>query len=260
MKPLVFDDDFSVGRYAAEIIFAELINNTNQKLPFILGCPSGRTPRSTYNALADLIKESETDISNVIIAMMDEFVVENLDGRYSNDTIDKHFSCARFAKLEIFDVLNASAPYDGRMALENMRVPDAADPRGYEEFLREVGVGVFLMASGASDGHVAFNPPGTNLNERTRIVRIADDTRRDNLNTFPGFNDISEVPKYGISVGPATMVDNSKIVIMELIGSHKRQAFNRISNANSYESDWPSTVVHECKEFFILADKAAAYA
>jgi glucosamine-6-phosphate deaminase len=258
LKPIVLADDFAVGRYAAEIIFSEMVRAATENRPFVLGCPGGRTPRSAYKGLADLIKESKTNISHVIIAMMDEFLEENTDGTYSNHTLDKHFSCTRFAKLEIFDVLNASAPEGGKIALEKVRFPDASDPQSYEDFLRKVGVDVFLMASGASDGHVAFNPPGTKRDECTRIVRIADETRHDNLSTFPDFKFIEEVPKHGVSVGPATMVDVSAIAIMELIGTHKAEAFARISAATSYESDWPSTIIRDCKDYYILADKAAA--
>jgi glucosamine-6-phosphate deaminase len=45
---------------------------------------------------------------------------------------------------------------------------------------------------------------------------------------------------------------------MQLIGSHKAQAFARINAASTYESDWPSTIIRECKDYYILADKAAA--
>ncbi len=258
VNPIVLPDDLSVGHYAAEIIFTELVKAKSDGRAFVLGCPGGRTPRSTYNALATMITAAKQDISHLIIAMMDEYLQENGDGTFSNHSEEKHFSCARFAKLEIFNVLNAGAPDGGKIPAENVRFPDAADPEGYENFLSEVGVDVFLMASGASDGHVAFNPPGTDKSARTRIVRIADATREDNLGTFPEFKDISEVPKHGVSVGPATMIDFSKIVIMELIGTHKNKAFQRISNATEYESDWPATVVRECKDYYILADKAAA--
>lgn len=258
INPLVLPDDLAVGHYAAEIIFTELVRAQSEGRPFVLGCPGGRTPRSTYNALATMIKAGKQDISHVVIAMMDEFLQENLDGTYTNHGEDKHFSCVRFAKLEIFDVLNSGAPEGGKIPAENVRFPEASDPQGYEDYLREVGVDVFLMASGASDGHVAFNPPGTEKGARTRIVRIADETRQDNLGTFPDFKSIDEVPKYGVSVGPATMIDVSEIVIMELTGSHKNLAFKRISAASGYESDWPSTVVRECKDYYILADRAAA--
>lgn len=258
INPIVLPDDLAVGHYAAEIIFTELVRAKTEGRPFVLGCPGGRTPRSTYNALAAMIKVARQDISHVVIAMMDEYLEENSDGTYSNHSEDKHFSCVRFAKLEIFNVLNAGAPDSGKILSSNVRFPDASNPQGYEDFLREVGVDVFLMASGASDGHVAFNPPGTAKSARTRIVRIADETRQDNLGTFPDFKDITEVPKYGVTVGPETMVDVSAIAIMELVGSHKNKAFERISSATKYESDWPATIVRECKDYYILADKAAA--
>ena len=258
INPIVLPDDLAVGHYAAEIIFTELVRAKTEGRPFVLGCPGGRTPRSTYNALAAMIKVARQDISHVVIAMMDEYLEENSDGTYSNHSEDKHFSCVRFAKLEIFNVLNAGAPDSGKILSSNVRFPDASNPQGYEDFLREVGVDVFLMASGASDGHVAFNPPGTEKSARTRIVRIADETRQDNLGTFPDFKDITEVPKYGVTVGPETMVDVSAIAIMELVGSHKNKAFERISSATKYESDWPATIVRECKDYYILADKAAA--
>ena len=258
INPIVLPDDLAVGHYAAEIIFTELVRAKTEGRPFVLGCPGGRTPRSTYNALAAMIKVARQDISHVVIAMMDEYLEENSDGTYSNHSEDKHFSCVRFAKLEIFNVLNAGAPDSGKILNSNVRFPDASNPQGYEDFLREVGVDVFLMASGASDGHVAFNPPGTEKSARTRIVRIADETRQDNLGTFPDFKDITEVPKYGVTVGPETMVDVSAIAIMELVGSHKNKAFERISSATKYESDWPATIIRECKDYYILADKAAA--
>lgn len=260
VNPIVLADDLAVGHYAAEIIFSELLRAHSEGRPFVLGCPGGRTPRSTYNALAEMIKISEQDISHLVIAMMDEFLEENGDGSYTNHGSEKHFSCTGFAKLEIFDVLNSGAPAHGKIPQENIRFPNAFDPQGFEDYLRLIGVDVFLMASGATDGHVAFNPPGTAITERTRIVKLADETRHDNLGTFPDFKDISEVPKYGVSVGPATMIDVSAIVIMELIGAHKQKAFKRIANATKYESDWPATVVRECKDYYILADKAAANA
>jgi glucosamine-6-phosphate deaminase len=258
LQPIVLADDLAVGQYAAEIIFPELVRAKTEGRPFVLGCPGGRTPRSTYNALAAMVKANQQDISHLVIAMMDEYLQENADGSHSNHGEDKHFSCVRFAKLEIFDVLNAGAPVGGKIPAENVRFPDASDPQGYEDFLRKVGVDVFIMASGGSDGHVAFNPPGTNRSDRTRIVRIADETRQDNLGTFPDFKNIDEVPKHGVSVGPATMIDVSAIAIMQLIGSHKAQAFDRINAASTYESDWPSTIIRDCKKYYILADKAAA--
>lgn len=254
----ILTDDVAVGAFAAQLIFDEILKCANSNQSFILGCPGGRTPRSTYNALGQLIKEKQQDISHLIIAMMDEFLIENSDGSFSNCDPTSHYSCVGFAQLEIFNVLNAGAPASGKIKSENVRFPDAKNPNSYEEFLRESGVNIFLMASGGSDGHVAFNPPGTLRTERTRIVELAEKTRQDNLGTFPKFKSVDEVPRRGVSVGPATMADISEFVIMELIGAHKKEAFQRISQATTYEPDWPATIVRDCKDYLILADESAA--
>jgi glucosamine-6-phosphate deaminase len=78
------------------------------------------------------------------------------------------------------------------------------------------------------------------------------------LGTFPDFKNIDEVPRFGVTVGPATMVDYSELVIMEIIGSHKHLAFEHITSAKSYQSDWPSTIVRDCTNYLILADVDAA--
>jgi len=255
---VVLESDAAVGAHAAQLVFAALRRASEEGGMFVLGCPSGRTPRSTYQALARLIEEHQQSISHVTIAMMDEYLLQNADGAFSNVDAAEHFSCAGFAMREIHQVLNAAAPTGGKMPVANVRFPDAQSPGAYEEFLRSVGVNVFLLASGASDGHVAFNPRGTLRREGTRIVRIADGTRQDNLGTFPGFKSLEEVPLYGVSVGPATIAEVSQLVVMQLIGAHKRQAFDRIAAAAAYDLDWPSTIVRECKSYCILADSAAA--
>jgi len=255
---LVLENDKAVGEHAAQLVFSALRRASDEGRAFVLGCPSGRTPRSTYKALAQLIDAHGQSISHVTIAMMDEYLLQHADGTFSNVDVAQHFSCTGFAVRDIYDVLNAAAPAGGKMPLANVRFPDARSPGAYEDFLRSAGVNVFLVASGASDGHVAFNPAGTGRQERTRIVRIADETREDNLGTFPDFKSLNEVPEYGVSVGPATLADVPQLVVMLLIGAHKRQAFDRIAAAAAYECDWPSTIVRDCSSYCIIADSAAA--
>jgi len=254
----ILADDEEVGNYAARLIFDEIVKTAHEKKPFVLGCPGGRTPRSTYKALARMVKENQLDISHVKIVMMDEYLIENSDGTLSNCDPSAHYSCAGFAKNEIWEILNSGVPVTSQIDLHNVFHPEAQNPDLYEEFLKNNRVNIFLMATGGSDGHVAFNPPGTPREARTRIAKLADETRQDNLGTFPDFKNIDEVPRFGVTVGPATMVDYSELVIMEIIGSHKHLAFEHITSAKSYQSDWPSTIVRDCTNYLILADVDAA--
>lgn len=115
----------------------------------------------------------------------------------------------------------------------------------------------FILASGASDGHVAFNPPGSARDSRTRIIQLSDDTRRDNLQTFPAFGTLAAVPSHGISVGIDTIA-SAKESVMIVWGSGKRLTLARMKRAERYEPDWPATVIHECEVGEILADAEAA--
>ena len=97
------------------------------------------------------------------------------------------------------DRLNAGRPEHLQIPADRLWLPDPADPDAYDERIAAAGgIDLFLLASGAGDGHVAFNPPGTEAAARTRVVALPDSTRRDNLATFPTFGgELDAVPRTG---------------------------------------------------------------
>ena len=135
--------------------------------------------------------------------------------------------------------------------------PDPREPAAYDAKIADAGgIDFFILASGASDGHVAFNPPGSPRNSRTRIIELSDETRRDNLQTFPAFATLDQVPTHGISVGIDTIA-SAKESVMIVWGAGKRLTLTRIMSAERYEPDWPATVIHECVIREILSDTDA---
>src|SRR5262249_14275166 len=136
--------------------------------------------------------------------------------------------------------------------------PDPGEAAVYDERIRAYGgIDLFILASGASDGHIAFNPPGSPRNSITRVVELGEATRRDNLVTFPDFPGLHAVPTHGISVGISTIADLSKEVMMVLHGPDKAHAYQRLCAATDYDPDWPATIVVACRNPRILADHAA---
>ncbi len=223
-----------------------------------LGCPGGRSLRTTYRALARAAAERRIDFSTLHIVMMDEYV-EARGERWALCSPDAHYSCFRFGEAEIRQLVNAGLPDSLRIPSANLHVPDPNAPLDYEALIARLGgIDVFLLASGASDGHVAFNPQGCALRERTRIVALTDATRTDNLATFPQFRELSEVPRFGVSVGPGTIASHSHAAILVLLGSGKTTAMRRIAAATRYDPDWPASVVLECADAQLIADAAAA--
>jgi len=254
----VFDDADSAGEFVALETLERLSRARHARGVMTLGCPGGRSLRTTYAALAHIASERAIDFSALHIVMMDEYV-EARGEHWALCSPDAHYSCYRFGDVEIRRLINAGLPHALRIPADNVHVPDPNAPLLYESLIERLGgVDVFLLASGASDGHVAFNPQGCAFFERTRIVELAEATRTDNLATFPKFRDLTEVPRFGVSVGPATIASLSQTAILVLLGDAKTAAVRRVTAASCYDPDWPASVVVECADAQIVADAAAA--
>jgi glucosamine-6-phosphate deaminase len=197
----------------------------------LLGCPGGRSLVSTYRAL---------DLRGIVAVMMDEYVVNG-----SPAAAGDHFSCRAFAEREL-------------SAADEVWIPDPADPAAYDGRIAAAGgIDVFLLASGASDGHVAFLGPGSPREGGTAVVELAESTRRDNVATFPGFSSADEVPRHGVSVGLATVAAARRQRLV-LHGADKRAAASRLLALDGFDPEWPASIVHACADAEILLDRAAA--
>ena len=250
-RVLIFDTPDEIGTAVAQDIAARMAARSG---PILLGCPGGRSPRPVYAALARLARAQALDLSHLIIVMMDDYLTPTMD----HVPIDAHYSCRRFARDEILAVLNAGLAPSHRIPAGNLWFPDPANPAAYDGRIAAAGgIDLFLLASGAGDGHVAFNPQGAGAKSRTRIVPLAPQTRRDNLATFPDFASIDQVPTHGVSVGIATIAQ-ARASAMLVWGSDKRTAFQHLAQATAYDPRWPATVWASCPDSTLYADDAAA--
>jgi glucosamine-6-phosphate deaminase len=235
----VFADPVELGAALAGEILAAYEATAGR---FLLGCPGGRTPLSTYRALA----ARGADLSRLVVVMMDEY----LDDDLRPVPADAHHSCRGFALREL------AAPLG--LAEAQVWLPDPAAPAAYDERIEAAGgIDLFVLASGASDGHVAFLPPGSSLAGRTSVVELAESTRRDNLATFPAFASIDEVPTRGVSIGLGT-VTAARRVRLVLHGAGKREAARSVLALDGFDPAWPASVVHACADAEVWLDREAA--
>jgi glucosamine-6-phosphate deaminase len=224
---------------------------------YLLGCPGGRSLRSTYQAIARLVPP-DADLRQLVIVMMDEYVV-GTPGALRAVEPAAHFSCQGFAQREIVDPINAAVTGGHGIQPEHVWGPDPSDPAAYDQRISEAGgVELFLAASGAGDGHVAFMAPPADLGGASTVLSLAEQTRRDNMATFPDFRTLDDVPRYGVSVGLGTIAGLSRRVAMVLVGAAKQASARRILAARDFEPDWPATFIHRCPNPRILLDRAAA--
>jgi glucosamine-6-phosphate deaminase len=247
----------AVGAHLAERLLAQIAEARESGAHFLLGCPTGRTPRPIFGAMATRLAERPQDLSHVVLVMMDEYLVQGPDG-LEHAPSSMPWSCHWFGEREIAARLNEPLAPEQRIRERSIWFPDPRDPEDYERRIDGAGgIDLFLLASGASDGHVAFNQPGSPRDSRTRIIPLSEQTRRDNLATFPTFGALDAVPHHGVSVGIDTIA-RSKSAVMVVLGAGKRETFARMSSADRYTPDWPATVIHECRGGEIVADEDAS--
>ncbi|MGV1005211.1 MAG: 6-phosphogluconolactonase [Candidatus Nanopelagicales bacterium] len=256
--PTVLPTPRELGRAVAELLATDIAAAAEAGQSYLLGCPSGRSPLPVYQGLAEIVREHGLSLRHVVVVMMDEYLTETAAGLVPVGSHVPH-SCRGFAERQIVAPLAAAAAAVGQAGPSEILVPDPADPAAYDqEIAARGGIGLFVLATGASDGHIAFNQPGTPRANRTHVVELGEATRRDNLATFPSFACLAEVPRYGVSVGVATIADLSRQAVMVLFGEGKAVAFRRLAAARGYEADWPSTILTECRRPCLFADRRAA--
>jgi len=251
----VFEDAAVLGdALALEIL--DGIATTTPGRRYLLGCPGGRSLRSTYQALARLVAP-DADLRHLVIVMMDEYVVGE-PGALRRVDPEMHCSCIGFAEREIVTPVNAAVPDGHGVLAQHIWGPDPADAAAYDRQIEEAGgVDLFLAASGAGDGHVAFVAPPGDLEGHTSVLHLTERTRLDNMGTFPDFASLDEVPRRGVSVGLGTIASLSRSVAMVLVGESKRATAQRVLDAADFDPAWPATFIHRCPDPRILLDADA---
>lgn len=252
----VFESPQQLGQALAVRIADGITAARAEGRRYLLGCPGGRTARPVYDALAAVASQRGLPLDNLVVVMMDDYV-ELADGEPRRVSSRAHYSCQRFGLVEILGVLNAGA--SSPVPETQLWLPDPVRPEAYDERIAIAGdIDLFLLASGESDGHVAFNGRGSPVESRTRLVELAPETRVDNMGTFPAFARLDDVPTHGVTVGIDTLCRRARELVMILVTDHKQEAFGRITSADGYDPNWPATVVHLGAKRSIVADRAAA--
>jgi glucosamine-6-phosphate deaminase len=90
-----------------------------------------------------------------------------------------------------------------------------------EKIVAAGGIDLFLGGIG-SDGHIAFNEPGSSLVSRTRIKTLTYETVVANSRFFGG--KLEEVPRTALTVGVGTVMDvSSCYYFFDTQADHTRQ-------------------------------------
>jgi len=123
----------------------------------------------------------------------------------------------------------------------------------YEKAISKFG-GIELFIGGiGTDGHMAFNEPGSSLSSRTRPKTLAYDTIQANARFFNG--DINQVPKLALTVGVGTVMDARELVFI-ITGGHKAYALYKAVE-EGVNHMWTISAIQTHKTAMIVCDEDA---
>lgn len=246
------------GASAAQALAREIDAALQRGRRPLIGWPVGRTPEPVVRALIDSARSGLLDLSDVTIVLMDDYLHQEPGGALQLIDGELAHSCRGTAFRSLVDPVNGALPPAQRLDSGSVWSPDPQDPADYDVRIAAAGgIDAFLVALGASDGHIALNPPMSRADSRTRVVEIAASTRADNVQTFPSFSSIDDVPTHGVTVGLATITDARHVVVLAH-GAEKAGVVARLRAATSFDPAWPMTAIvgHRCVSVF--CDRASA--
>jgi len=123
----------------------------------------------------------------------------------------------------------------------------------YEASVAQAGGIDFLILGIGRNGHIGFNEPGTGPRERTRLVKLNDDTRFDAAGSFGG---IENVPSEAITMGTATIL-GAREIAMIVTGRKKSPILKQLLEC-SVTSDIPASYLKDHASVTVYADIDAA--
>lgn len=242
MRLIIKKDYQEVSQWAALYIANKINKHKDSLRPFVLGLPTGSTPLGTYKKLIELYQMNLVSFKNVVTFNMDEYLGLDRIHPQSYHT----FMWANFFNHIDIDPNNV-----------NILNGATGDPEkecfDFEEKMRSCG-GIDLFLGGVgSDGHIAFNEPGSSLNSRTRIKSLTRDTVIANARFFN--NQIHEVPRHALTVGVATVMDAKEVLIIAT-GHNKARALQQ-GVEGSVNQMWTITALQLHQRSIVVCDEDA---
>jgi glucosamine-6-phosphate deaminase len=182
----------------AEIVAAQL----QSKPDSALGLPTGNSPLGCYRLLSKWSQEGNVDWSQARCFALDDY----LDS-------DEQITFQHFLETNLYQFTN--------LKNENKFNPRLVD--NYDLLIEQSG-GLDLTLLGiGTNGHIAFNEPGTPLESWTHTVLLTESTRRANQSYF---SQTTSVPYTAITMGIRTILASKKLILI-VSGENKRDILER---------------------------------
>lgn len=208
----------------------------------VLGLATGSSPLGLYSRMVKDHEENGTSYAEITTFNLDEYVglpISHPESYYA------------FMHRNLLDKVD--------IAPENTHIPSGlgddldAQCEAYEKMIDNCPVDIQVLGIG-SDGHIAFNEPGTAFDSITHVTDLAESTIQDNCRFFE--NDITKVPTQAVTQGIATIM-KAKNILLIATGENKAKAVKAMLQSEVSE-ECPASILQKHNSVTIILDEAAA--
>lgn len=237
MKVIKVKNYEEMSNVAAEI-FKDVVKN---KPNAVLGLATGTTPLGLYAELIKDHKENGTSYKNIKTVNLDE---------YAGLDIGSDQSYVYFMRHNLFEGLDIDLKNTN---IENGKAEDKErECERYNNLLGEMQQDIQLLGLG-SNGHIAFNEPNTPFGSGVHVVKLTENTIKDNSRLFA---DINDVPRYAFTMGIKNIMNAKKIVVLAS-GKNKANAV-KASVEGDVTEIVPASVLQLHPDCTFIVDEDAA--
>jgi len=207
----------------------------------VLGLATGSTPLGLYTLMVKDHKENGTSYKEILTYNLDEYVGLPKEHRESYYT---------FMHTNLFNLIDIPE--------ENTHVPNGLGDnleeqcKAYDAEIEKHPVDIQLLGLG-SDGHIAFNEPGTPFDSITHVCDLQESTIIDNARFFD--NDRSQVPTQACTQGIGTIM-RAKNILLIATGADKAKAVREMLEG-PIDNNCPASILQKHPNVTIVLDEAA---
>lgn len=237
MKVIITKDYDEMSKKAFEVMAGVVKSNPEA----VIGLATGSTPIGLYKNMIKDHNENGTSYKKIKTVNLDE---------YAGLDVNSDQSYVYFMRENLFNHIDIDLKNTN---IENGKAADReAECARYNALLETMQQDIQVLGIG-SNGHIAFNEPGTPFGSVTHIVDLTESTIKDNSRLFKS---IDEVPRQAFTMGLKNIMNAKKILILAN-GANKAKAVYGLVKGEVTENV-PASILQLHPDCTLVCDEAAA--
>lgn len=224
MIKFIVKDKTELEKFVADRMATIIKENKSPKFIFA----TGNSPVGVYKNLIKFHQNEGLSFKSLTSYNLDEY--RDIE-KYPEDSFRKFMDDNLFNHVDIDK--------------SNTHFPDNLED--YDADLDAIGLFDFTILGVGTNGHIAFNEPGTKFEARTKEIKLEQSTIESN---FPGRDDY---PTKAVTMGLYDIYNKSKEIILLAWGEGKREALNKLK-AGIKTNDFPITHFIDHPNIIVVTD------